>query len=98
MSETMKYPKLTQDADDMCMICFVEALSCAPAIQLDCGHVFHLHCSKLVLEKRWTGPRITFGFSQCPICKIDITHSLLGEFLEPINKLKEDVKKKSLMR
>lgn len=28
-----KEPKLTQDADDMCMICF-EALSCAPAIQV----------------------------------------------------------------
>jgi len=25
---------LKQDADDMCMICFTEALSCAPAIQV----------------------------------------------------------------
>lgn len=25
---------LRQDADDMCMICFTEALSCAPAIQV----------------------------------------------------------------
>lgn len=27
-------PTLKQDADDMCMICFTEALSCAPAIQV----------------------------------------------------------------
>lgn len=27
-------PNLKQDADDMCMICFTEALSCAPAIQV----------------------------------------------------------------
>ena len=25
---------LKQDADDMCMICFTEALACAPAIQV----------------------------------------------------------------
>ncbi len=71
-SEPTYGPKLTQDADDMCMICFVEALSCAPAIQLDCGHVFHYHCCKTVLQKRWTGPRISFGFSQCPICKVNL--------------------------
>lgn len=33
-SDSPKEPKLTQDADDMCMICFIEALSCAPAIQV----------------------------------------------------------------
>ena len=38
--------------------------------QLSCGHVFHLRCCKRVLENRWYGPRITFGFSQCPICKV----------------------------
>lgn len=63
-------PKLTQDADDMCMICFIEALSCAPAIQLDCGHVFHYQCCRTVIKRRWNGPRIGFGFSQCPICKV----------------------------
>ncbi|GAB0089301.1 hypothetical protein DMENIID0001_038200 [Sergentomyia squamirostris] len=91
-------PRLTQDADDMCMICFTEALSYAPAIQLECGHVFHYHCCKAVLTRRWTGPRISFSFSQCPICKSDIQHALLGEILEPIIVLKEDVKRKAIMR
>lgn len=118
LAEELRDPKLTQDADDMCMICFVEALSCAPSIhvsgmlacvsgnfiysqpflQLECGHVFHYHCCKAVLEKRWSGPRITFGFSLCPICKADIQHPLLSDILEPINGLKQDVKRKALMR
>ena len=67
---------LKQDADDMCMICFTEALSAAPAILLACGHVFHLHCSQSVLQSRWIGPRITFGFRLCPICKVGGTSSL----------------------
>jgi E3 ubiquitin-protein ligase MYCBP2 len=91
-------PKLTQDADDMCMICFTEALSSAPSVQLECGHVFHFHCCKAILVRRWNGPRISFGFSQCPICKLDIQHHSLAEILEPINELRRDVKRKALMR
>ena len=30
-------PKLKQDADDMCMICYTEGLSCAPCIQVTLG-------------------------------------------------------------
>ncbi|KAK7473506.1 hypothetical protein BaRGS_00035259, partial [Batillaria attramentaria] len=89
---------LKQDADDMCMICFTEALSAAPAIQLKCGHVFHLHCTRMVLEKRWVGPRITFGFSSCPICKNEISHPVLRSLLDPIRQLYDDVRRKALMR
>uniref|UniRef100_A0A672TBT7 RCR-type E3 ubiquitin transferase n=1 Tax=Sinocyclocheilus grahami TaxID=75366 RepID=A0A672TBT7_SINGR len=89
---------LKQDADDMCMICFTEALSAAPAIQLDCSHVFHLQCTRRVLENRWLGPRITFGFMSCPICKNKINHSVLKDLLEPIKELYEDVRRKALMR
>ncbi|XP_077518796.1 MYC binding protein highwire isoform X2 [Amblyomma americanum] len=89
---------LRQDADDMCMICFSEALSCAPAIQLSCGHVFHYHCCKTVLSRSWSGPRITFGFSLCPICKAPMEHAVLKDLLEPIRALYEDVKRKALMR
>ncbi|KAK4876736.1 hypothetical protein RN001_009242 [Aquatica leii] len=91
-------PSLRQDADDMCMICFTEALSCAPAIQLKCGHVFHLHCSKAALMKRWAGPRITFSFALCPICKNDIEHIMLTELLAPVHDLYKDVQRKALMR
>ncbi|ELU16916.1 hypothetical protein CAPTEDRAFT_222007 [Capitella teleta] len=89
---------LKQDADDMCMICFTEALSAAPAIQLKCGHVFHEQCCQHVLQQRWVGPRISFGFSLCPICKHDIEHNVLRPLLESIRVLQEDVKRKALMR
>ncbi|KAK2163193.1 hypothetical protein LSH36_84g08056 [Paralvinella palmiformis] len=90
--------RLKQDADDMCMICFTDALSAAPAIQLTCGHVFHLHCCRNVLERRWVGPRITFGFSLCPICKASIDNPVLKSLLDPIRQLYEDVRRKALMR
>ncbi|XP_011315230.1 E3 ubiquitin-protein ligase MYCBP2 isoform X2 [Fopius arisanus] len=90
--------QLKQDADDMCMICFTEALSCAPAIQLQCGHVFHIHCCRNVLMKRWVGPRITFGFSLCPICKVSMEHPTLTEHLTSIKELYTDVRRKALMR
>ncbi|XP_077200061.1 E3 ubiquitin-protein ligase MYCBP2 isoform X16 [Paroedura picta] len=89
---------LKQDADDMCMICFTEALSAAPAIQLDCSHIFHLQCCCRVLENKWLGPRITFGFMLCPICKNKINHTVLKDLLDPIKELYEDVKRKALMR
>ncbi|KAJ8666980.1 hypothetical protein QAD02_008642 [Eretmocerus hayati] len=90
--------ELKQDADDMCMICFTEALACAPAIQLQCGHVFHLHCCRTVLMKRWVGPRITFSFSLCPICKLPMDNSNLTEQLSSVKALYDDVKRKALMR
>ncbi|CAG0881435.1 unnamed protein product [Darwinula stevensoni] len=89
---------LKQDADDMCMICFTEQLQAAPTIQLKCGHLFHLHCAKNVLLKRWPGPRITFNFTLCPICKKEIDHYMLEELLGPVRALKKDVKRKGMMR
>ncbi|KAI5734120.1 hypothetical protein M8J77_002638 [Diaphorina citri] len=89
---------LKQDADDMCMICFTEALACAPAIQLECGHVFHYHCTRSVLVQKWAGPRISFSFQQCPICKSPIQHKALADVLKPVRSLMEDVKRKALMR
>lgn len=91
--------RLKQDADDMCMICFTEALSAAPSIQLSkCHHVFHLHCCQRILEKRWPGPRITFTFIKCPICKTDVDHPVLKDLLAPVQSLFEDVKRKACMR
>ena len=61
---------LKQDSDDMCMICFTDPLSPIPSILLECGHVFHYHCCQAVLAAKWHGPRISFGFTKCPICKV----------------------------
>ena len=90
--------KVSQDADDMCMICFTEALSATPTIQISCGHMFHLHCCRNVLENRWVGPRITFGFFLCPLCKSEMNHPILEGQLSPIRSLYEDVRRKALVR
>lgn len=45
LADGLNEPKLTQDADDMCMICFVEALACAPSIQVSvsvCFKIYHV--------------------------------------------------------
>jgi len=78
---------LKQDGDDMCMVCFTDGLASAPALQLKCGHVFHYHCCRSVLQNRWAGPRITFSFSLCPICKVcgELSYLLLPRKLLLIN-------------
>lgn len=53
---------LRQDSDDMCMICFTEALSCAPAIQVStCIYydwvllALKVYYSALLLHYSYTG-------------------------------------------
>ena len=56
---------------------------------------------KRMMEVKWTGPRITFGFCKCPVCThglIDCKHPALAPLLQPLNKLYQDVRKKALMR
>jgi len=89
---------LRQDADDMCMICFADALSAAPVILLACGHAFHAHCCLSALERRWPGPRITFTYMLCPICKRDMAHACLDRLMATAKALREDVRRKALMR
>ena len=89
---------LRQDADDMCMICFADALSAAPVILLDCGHAFHVHCARTAVNRRWPGPRITFAFMLCPICKRDMSHPSLEHLMAPAKSLRDDVRRKALMR
>lgn len=90
--------EMNQDGEDMCMVCFSESLLAAPCIQLGCRHIFHAHCVRAVLERRWIGGRITFNFAQCPICKLPIKHASLTEMLQPIEELFNDVQRKALMR
>jgi len=90
--------RLRQDADDMCMICFADSLSSAPVILLDCSHAFHWHCCRTALKRRWPGPRITFTFMLCPICKQDMCHAALEPLLAPLKTLRSDVQRKARMR
>lgn len=72
------------DADDFCQICWTENLAAAPCIRTTCGHVFHAHCARELMERKWGGPEIKFGFLDCPICKKDLAHPALEEVLAPI--------------
>ncbi|XP_045202849.2 E3 ubiquitin-protein ligase MYCBP2-like isoform X2 [Mercenaria mercenaria] len=87
-----------QGGNDDCTICYTDPLSAAPVIELKCGHLYHLHCVKRVLESKWVGPRITFNFILCPLCKEPINHSKLSELLDPVQELYEDVKRKAMTR
>jgi E3 ubiquitin-protein ligase MYCBP2 len=90
---------LKQDGDDMCMVCFSDSLSSAPVVRLGvCRHLFHYHCCRRALEAKWPGPRISFGFTLCPICKTKMEHPALADLLEPIRTLQDDVRRKALMR
>eukprot|EP01132_Coremiostelium_polycephalum_P003999 gene3999-5001_t len=90
--------KMTQDIDDMCIICWTEGLSEAPSIQLECGHIFHYSCTKRLLETKWNGSRITLGFSNCPICKTQIQHPSLHKQIQEIDAIKNEIIRKGKFR
>ena len=99
--EALRQLKITQDHEDQCMICFTSAISEEPCMRLQCGHLFHFRCTQTMLALRWNGPRVTFGFAQCPICKSSVVHDsnpLLQEQLKPLVELFAEVRRKALMR
>lgn len=89
---------LRQDNDDLCVICFTDRLGAAPAIHLECAHVFHYHCIKTTVSKRWNGPRIVFNFLNCPLCKAPIQHKSLQPILAPLMALYNEVASKAKLR
>ncbi len=58
------------EKDAYCTICYTEPVGQSPALRLGCGHGFHFLCVKAMLEAKWNGPRINFGFMSCPLCKV----------------------------
>eukprot|EP00043_Microstomoeca_roanoka_P019706 m.225465 g.225465 ORF g.225465 m.225465 type:complete len:4069 (-) comp17042_c0_seq1:290-12496(-) len=93
---------IQQDADDECMVCFCGCLREGPCLMLGCGHIFHSDCIIKMLETGWPGPRITFDFATCPLCRTSLLQGdqnmLLAEALKPIQALYQDVRRKALMR
>eukprot|EP01105_Mastigella_eilhardi_P011025 TRINITY_DN253_c1_g1_i2.p1 TRINITY_DN253_c1_g1~~TRINITY_DN253_c1_g1_i2.p1 ORF type:complete len:811 (+),score=195.14 TRINITY_DN253_c1_g1_i2:140-2572(+) len=87
-----------QSADDFCNVCWVESLSAAPCIKLECGHIFHYACIKKKLAERWPSARITFGFCECPLCKKCITHPTLKPLLAPLEALRGELEAKAAQR
>lgn len=83
---------------DFCSICWVEDLKSAPSILLGCGHMFHYACVAQKLEGRWPGLRITFGYLDCPLCKVQMSHPLLKVLMEPHMVLFEKVRSNAVNR
>ena len=90
--------EIKEDRDTYCNICYTDTLAAQPTILLECGHAFHYQCCHKMLELRYNGPRITFGFRGCPLCKKVMRHPGLNKLNEPLDKLFDAVKQKSLMR
>ncbi|CAL4105006.1 unnamed protein product [Meganyctiphanes norvegica] len=84
-------------SEEDCILCCY-SLETNPAIQLECGHIFHGDCVRRLLKSGYNGPRITFAFTQCPLCKKMASHWSLSQELEPIKSLMKDVQQKALMR
>ena len=86
------------DADDFCSICWTDNLGAAPCVRMDCGHVFHAGCVNALIDRRWPGPSITFGFADCPCCKAELAHLSIADKVEPIRKLRDDIRRKASTR
>lgn len=98
-----KNEKLTNGCSggDYCTICQVEGLESGPCVQLSCSHIFHLACISTKVRNKWPGPRIVFGYLDCPACKkrIKAPHCpVLNQELIEAEKIEEDVLKKSAER
>ncbi|KAF2071788.1 hypothetical protein CYY_006895 [Polysphondylium violaceum] len=91
--------KFKNSNEDYCNICYVESLKSAPCLKLKCGHIFHQGCvEKKIKEKNTSGPRLTFTFLDCPICKELMEHPSIQSIVEPILKLKTTIQAKALAR
>lgn len=98
-----KNPQLTLEAkdDDYCPICYTSGIGDAPSIIPECGHICHIDCLLSRLKKRWPGPRITFAFCECPVCRkwasapqsVEVTAEL-----KSIHDIFEDIRKKAVDR
>jgi E3 ubiquitin-protein ligase MYCBP2 len=65
---------------------------------LGCTHTYHAGCVRQLLENKWVGARITFGFMQCPLCKKDMQHPYTKDLMDVFTELLEDVQRKCLVR
>ncbi|XP_065186975.1 uncharacterized protein LOC135817676 isoform X1 [Sycon ciliatum] len=69
-------------ADDICAICYTDTLGEAPAIQLRCGHIYHMHCCQDKHAKLRAHPRISYKEFKCPDCENQFIEQKVQERLE----------------
>jgi len=62
-----------KNIEDYCSVCYCSGLGQEPSVILKCGHIFHMECLKQQVQKQYNGPRIVFGYLDCPDCKTRIS-------------------------
>eukprot|EP00347_Sterkiella_histriomuscorum_P013532 403364350 len=72
-------------SQDDCLICYTDPLGTAPVVKLRCNHMFHEECLYKILQNKWTGNRVNFGFMNCPICS-QLIDSEISFKIQPIIK------------
>lgn len=98
-----KNPEFTlgQNEEGYCTICGIDKLGEKPSIRFNCQHIFHLDCVMEILNKRWSGPRITFNYLNCTTCKrrISAPHCpQIASITQRSTLFEEDLKKKAIER
>jgi len=88
--------ELKNVGSDDCQICWIDDLTCAPSVMMECGHVFHYDCvMKRIANDGSPGP-ISFSAIECPICFQWLKHPtppILNRFkyFENLKKTVEDL-------
>ena len=85
--------------DDYCTLCYTEALGAAPCVRIGCGHMFHAHCVRSMLESKWSSARISFKCMSCPLCSVTIaSHWALNTLLGPLRTLRNTIEGMAMHR
>lgn len=77
----------SDECQGTCAVCFEEC----SVLQLGCEHTYCLACLEGQLAARWPGPRVTFQYLQCALCRAPLAHELIQEALEKHRELRSRV-------
>jgi len=75
----------------VCGICLDAEVDTEELVQLDCSHNFHLSCIRAQIEAKWAGPRVSFAFLGCALCRADLSGGSLAVITEAPRALREHV-------
>jgi E3 ubiquitin-protein ligase MYCBP2 len=90
--EEMIQDFLSERAHGLCHVCLSEK----DLLLLDCKHAFCFECLLEQLTARWPGPKLSFGYMNCPFCRVQLAHSDLKMFLVEHESLHQKVMGKAL--
>jgi len=90
-----------QKEDDYCPICYTTGLGDSPSLMPECGHICHVGCMLSRIRGKWPGPRVTFTFCECPLCKRWASvpgHPEVTQIMKETHAVFNDIRTKALDR